>query len=65
VARSPNNCCHGKQQYFHFVTCLATRNYQQYKLLNAVMENQECFPFTVLSSGKLFGTAVNNISAAI
>jgi len=64
VARSPNYSCHGKQEYLHFVTCLPTRDCQQYKRLNVVTENQEWFPFTVLSSGILFGTAVNNISTA-
>lgn len=53
-----------RQQYLPFVTCLPTHSSQQYKPLSVVVERQEWFAFTVLSSGKLFRTAVNNVSIA-
>jgi hypothetical protein len=53
-----------KQQYLPFVTCLPISSSQQYNHLNVAMDKQERFPLTVSSSGKLFGSAVNNISIA-
>jgi len=55
---------YGKATIPSFFTSLPTHSSQQYKPLNFVVKRQEWFAFTVLSSGKLFRTAVSNISIA-
>jgi hypothetical protein len=48
---------------FLFYCCWRTCSCRQYKVFGVTMEIQQCFPFSLMSSYKIFRAALNNKNA--
>jgi hypothetical protein len=63
VARSPNRCCHGNSTVTNLCIVydlhVAAKNIIS---LSAVTKMQECVPIALLSTNKIFRTAVNSLN---
>jgi hypothetical protein len=61
--RSRNHCCHGNATIRSLCTAVDLHAAVDIiQVFSVAMDMQQCVPFVLLSSYKLFRTAVNNIN---